>query len=551
MQTAIKIANGTSLSALPRRQIMITLAGVMMAMFLSSLDQTVVGTAMPRIIADLGGFSKYTWVTTAYIITSAVTVPITGKLIDMYGRKGFYVIGICIFLLGSLLCGLSHSMTQLILFRGFQGIGAGIMMANAFTVIGDLFPPAERGKYQGYVSGIFGLSSVIGPTVGGFLTDTVSWHWVFFVNIPLGIAVIALFIKFFPSIKPDNLKHRIDYAGVSALILCVVPALIALSWGGIEYPWGSPEIMGMFILAAIMLGVFLFIEQRAKEPILPLSLFKNKVVTVCVTVTFLSSIGMFGSTTFIPLFFQGILGVSATLSGNYLIPMMFGVLCGSFVSGQLISRGGGHYRVIGIIGTAILCTGLFLFSRLNADTRYGIVVLFMIITGLGLGSTMPVFTIGVQNAVPYSMLGVATSASTFFRSIGGSIGLAVLGSVMSNRFASHLMTSIPESVRSAVPPDTLSSMVNNPQALVSPDAQVKMREMFAQLGNGGASLFDQLLHGLRQALASAISEVFLIGFAIALVGLVTTFFLKEIPLRKRNEMVSMPVDDEAAKKPAD
>ncbi len=525
-------AKVASLSSLPRKQIMITLVGVMLAMFLSSLDQTVVGTAMPRIIVDLGGFNQYTWVTTAYIITSAVTVPIVGKLTDMYGRKPFYIAGIFIFILASLACGLSHSMNQIIIFRGVQGIGAGIMMANAFTVIGDLFSPVERGKYQGYMAGVFGLSSVIGPTIGGYLTDSLSWHWVFFVNIPLGLLVIFLFIRFFPHLKPDNLKHTIDFRGLIGLVLTVVPFMLALTWGGTEYPWNSPQIIGMFIFAAIALAVFLRIESRAEEPIIPLSLFKNRIVAVSQIVIFLTGIGMFGGIIFIPLFFQGILGASATQSGNFLIPMMMGVIGGSIVSGQMLARAGGHYRILGILGTAVMAVGVFLLSRMTASTAYSTVVAYTVITGVGLGVTMPVFTIAVQNAVPHAQLGVATSATAFFRSIGGSVGLAVLGAVMNNRFSSVLLSDIPAQLQKVFPAGQLAAFAKNPQALVNPEAQTQLQAQLTQIAGPGA--YDQLLQGTRHALATAMSEAFLIGMFIVLVGLGITFFLKEIPLRKHN-----------------
>lgn len=265
-------AQALGLRSLPRRQVNITLIGVLLAMFLGALDQTVVSTAMPRIVSDLGGFSQYTWITTAYMITSAVVVPIVGKLTDIYGRKNFYIGGLIIFITGSIACGLSQDIFQIIIFRSYQGIGAGIMMANAFTVIGDLFPPAVRGKYQGFMSSVFALSSIIGPTLGGFITDSLSWHWVFFVNVPLGLAIIVLFISSFPRIRPDNLKHTIDYTGVTLLVFAVIPALLALTWGGVEYSWLSPTILGMFAFAAVALAFFILVERRSREPIVPISL---------------------------------------------------------------------------------------------------------------------------------------------------------------------------------------------------------------------------------------------------------------------------------------
>ena len=519
-------------ASLPRRQIVLTFAGVMLAMFLSSLDQTVVGTAMPRIVADLSGFSHYTWVTTAYIITSAVAIPITGKLTDMYGRKAFYIIGLFIFIMASLLSGLSTSMTQLIAYRAIQGIGAGIMMANAFTVIGDLFPPADRGKYQGYMSGVFGISSVIGPTLGGFLTDSLSWHWVFFINIPLGVLIIFLFLKFFPNIRPEIVRHHIDYAGLVTLVLTVVPLMLALSWAGVDYAWGSATIIGLFVFSAVMLLLFIFIESRASEPIIPLSLFKNRIVTISLIISFLIGVGMFGIIIFIPLFFQGVLGSTATTSGTYLMPMMLGVVSGAFISGQLLSRAGGHYRIQGAVGLAIMCGGIFLLSRMTPETTYGTAVLDIVVTGIGLGTTMPLYMISIQNAVPYNMLGVATSSGTFFRSIGGSVGLGVLGSILNNSFAGKFMSLLPESVKQAVHGDTLASLTDNPQALVSPDAQAQLQAILSQAGDNGLNLFEQLLQTLREALSSSLSEVFLIGMFITGAAFIINFFIREIPLRK-------------------
>jgi len=504
----------------------------MLAMFLGALDQTVVGTAMPRIISELGGFSQYTWVTTAYIITSAVAVPITGKLTDIYGRKFFYIGGLAIFVLASVLCGLSNTMNQIIIFRGVQGIGAGVMMANAFTVIGDLFPPASRGKYQGFVSAVFGLSSVIGPTTGGYITDNLSWHWVFFVNVPLGVIVILLFIFFFPNIRSDNLKHSIDYAGGVLLILAVVPLMLALSWGGVEYSWGSSQIIGMFVFSAVALVIFLFLERRSREPIIPLSIFKSGIVAISSLMMFLTAAGMFGTIIFIPLFFQGVLGITATSSGNFVTPMMLGVVFGSAISGQVLSRAGGHYRLQGAIGLAIMAFGMWLLSQLTVNTSNGTAVRNMVIAGFGLGITMPLYMLAIQNAVPYKVLGTATSTSTFFRSIGGSVGLAVFGSVMNNRFAAELGNRLPATIKSMIPPQQLDALMHNPEALMSPEAQNQLRGIIGQMGDQGAAILQQVLQALRESLSLSIAQVFLYAlFAIAL-AFVINLFLKEIPLRK-------------------
>ena len=504
----------------------------MLAMFLSSLDQTIVGTAMPRIITDLGGFAHYTWVTTAYIIASTITIPITGKLTDMYGRKWFYIAGLAIFITGSLLCGLSQTMTQIIIFRGLQGMGAGIMMANAFIVIGDLFPPAERGKYQGLMTGVFGISSIIGPTLGGFITDNLSWHWVFFVNVPLGIIIIGLFIFFFPNFRPSNAKPKIDYPGIVTLILAVVPTMLALTWAGVEYPWGSVPIISMFVFSAVMTALFIVIEGRSEEPIIPLWIFKNRIVGISTIVIFITGIGMFGGIIFIPLFFQGVLGLSATASGSFLTPMMLGVVAGALVSGQALSRAGGHYRLQGMFGLAAMALGMGLLSTMTVETSYARAVFYIILTGIGLGISMPLYTIAVQNAVPYAIMGVATSTTAFFRSIGGALGLAIFGSVMNNRFASELVTRISPAAKEIISPEPLDSLAHNPQALMSPEAAEQLWSFFEPFGEQGAALFEHVFEALKLALSSAITQVFFIGLIVVAIAWVVNLFIKEIPLRK-------------------
>jgi EmrB/QacA subfamily drug resistance transporter len=527
-------AQPAGLRSLPRRQLVMTLAGVMMAMFLSSLDQTVVGTAMPRIIADLGGFSHYTWVATAYMVMSTVVLPITGKLTDMFGRKSFYLAGLGIFMLGSVFCGLSQTMTQIIFSRGLQGIGAGMMMANAFTVVADIFPPAERGKYQGLMSAVFGISSVIGPTLGGYLTDALSWRWVFYVNLPLGAVILTLFGLYFPNFKPDSLRHKIDYAGLTLLVVTVIPLLLGLSWGGTEYPWSSAPVISAFSISLAGAVAFYFIERRAAEPIVPLGIFKNSIVSLTFAIIFLNGIAMFGGIIFIPLYFQGVLGMSATSSGNFLTPMMLGMVTGGAVSGQFLSRTGGHYRRQGMVGIGLLAIGAFLLSRMGMDTSYGMAVFNIVVTGFGLGITMPIYVIAIQNAVPYEVLGSATSLVAFSRSIGGSIGVAIFGSVMTNRFITEFLGRLPEAIRSMIPPDFLASVSHSAQALISPQAQSQLQAMFSQLGPQAAAVYEQTIQYLRLSLNSALSWVFLVGAAITAVSFVINLFLKEIPLRKQH-----------------
>lgn len=526
------------LRSLPRRQVFITFAGVMLAMFLGALDQTVVGTAMPRIISDLGGFSQYTWVTTAYIITSAVVVPITGKLTDIYGRKLFYIGGLIIFVVASVLCGISNTMNQIIIFRAVQGIGAGVIMANAFIVIGDLFPPAERGKYQGFIAAVFGVSSIVGPTLGGYITDSLSWHWVFFVNVPLGIIIILLFIFFFPNVRPDSSKHSIDYPGVILLILGVVPLMLALSWGGVEYAWGSAQIIGMFIFSGVALALLLWVESRSKEPIIPLSIFKDRIVSISSVLLFLTSGGMFGSIIFIPLFFQGVLGASATSSGSFITPMMLGVVFGSAISGQVLSRAGGHYRLQGIVGLGLMAFGMWLLSRMSVDTTNTTAIVYMVITGFGLGITMPLYMLAVQNTVPYRLLGTATSSMAFFRALGGTVGLAVFGSVLNNRFATELTARLPADFVSAVPPQQLESLINNPEALMSAEAQAQLQSIIASTGDQSGTMLQNVMYAMKESLALSISHVFLFSMVAIIFAFIVNLFLKEVPLRRHHHMGS-------------
>jgi EmrB/QacA subfamily drug resistance transporter len=520
---------GGEYSSLPRREIVLTMGGVMLALFLASLDQTVVSTAMPQIVADLQGFSRYTWVTTAYLVASTTVVPIAGRLSDMYGRKWFYVAGIIVFLVGSVLAATSQTMTQLILFRAVQGLGGGIMMANAFIAIGDLFPPQERGKYQGLLSGVFGVSSVIGPTLGGFITDSLSWHWIFLINLPLGIPAIGLFIAFFPNTRPSVRGRHIDYQGVCTMVLAVVPILLALSWAGVDYPWNSPQIIGALAFGAAMTVVFVVIEGMVSDPIIPLAMFRNRVVSISILATFLTGFGMFGAIIFIPLFFQVVLGASATSSGSFLTPMMLGVVAGTIIGGQAVSRLDGHYRLVGLTGLSLMGLGMFLLSQMSAQTPFGEAVAYIVVMGLGLGVTFPLYTIAVQNTVSRQMMGVATSSLQFFRTIGGTLGLAILGSVLNNRFASQLVNTVPQSVKEVLSPEVLPGLARNPQALINPAASDQLRAAFSSVETGGDLLFQQLLQALRYSLASAITEVFLIGLAAVIIAWLVTTFMKESP----------------------
>ncbi|MBI2856893.1 MAG: MFS transporter, partial [Chloroflexi bacterium] len=500
-------------------------------LFLASLDQTIVGTALPRIIADLGGFSQYTWVLTSYLVAITVIGLIAGKLSDLYGRKWLLMVAVTVFIAGSILCGLSATMNQLIVFRGLQGIGGGAIMGLAFIILGDLFPPAERGKYAGFLSGVFGLSSIIGPALGGFITDNLSWNWVFFVNVPLGVLIVILFAFFFPQVRPDFKRPRIDFPGIISLTLTVVPLMLALSLGGVDYEWSSPLIVGMLAFSLVMLAAFLRVESRSPEPILPLWLFKNGIVSVSSAIVFIVGFGMFSAIVFVPLYFQGVLGLTATSSGTFLTPMMLGTVFGGLISGQLLSRAGGHYRLQGATGVVIMLTGIFLLSRMTAGTSSGAAIRNIVITGLGVGTTFPVYMIAVQNAVAHPVLGIATATNTFFRTVGGALGLAVVGALMNNTFSARFTADLMPQLSAMIPPQQLKTLAESPRVLVSPDALAQLHAMFGGMGQQGEALFDTLVVTMREALGSAIAHVFLVSFFVLLGAFALSFFVKQIPLR--------------------
>ena len=509
------------------------MSGVLLAMFLSALDQTVVSTALPRMVADLGGFDRYTWVSTSYLVASTSILPIVGRLTDFYGRKWFLVAAIVVFLLGSVLAGLSQTMTQLIVYRAIQGLGGGSIMAIAFVAVGDLFPPAERGKNQGYVASVFAASSILGPILGGLITDQLSWNWIFYINLPLGIPLIFLFIRFFPHVRLETARHKLDVLGVTTLILSVVPLMLALSWGGIQYSWGSPQVSGFLALSLVMALLFVFIETRAEQPIVPLHLFKNRILSSSLITIFFTGFAMFGGIIFVPLYAQGVLGKSATSTGTIMTPMMLGMVCGATLAGQALSRLGGHYRAQGLVGLSILAVGLFLTSRMTAETSFTVALFNLVLMGFGLGTTFPTYTIAIQNSVHPRFMGVATSTSQFFRSVGGLLGLAILGSVLTNRFSSKFLGSVGADAESVLGTDRLQALAHNPQELVSAEAQAGLSQTFADAGPQGATLLEQVMASLRSALSSAIADVFLISLFVIIIAIVATMFLREIPLRGR------------------
>ena len=375
---------------------------------------------------------------------------------------------------------------------------------------------------------MFGLSSVVGPTLGGFITDSLTWRWVFYINLPLGIPVVALFVWLFPNVRSNRGKRALDYGGMVSLILAVVPIVLGLSWAGAQYSWASPQVIGALSIGSVMAAVFVVQELRTPEPIMPLSIFRNPIVGMSMIAVFLSGMGMFGAIIFIPLYFQGVLGASATSSGSFLTPMMLGVVVGATSSGQALSRLGSHYRLQGLLGLAIMGTGSFLVSQMTGGTGYARAVANIVILGVGLGITLPTFTLAVQNAVPYRVMGVATASVQFFRTMGGTVGLAVLGSLMASRFASAVRSTVNFGPEDGVPPDVISQLMDNPRALVGEGAVERLQNSIAGVSPQGANLAEQIVTSLKSALASAIGDVFLVILVTVAVAFVATLFLRRM-----------------------
>lgn len=505
----------------------IVMIGTLLGLFTSAMDQTVVGTSMPRIIADLGGFGLFSWVGTGFMLASTTTVPIVGKLSDMYGRKPFYMAGIFILIAGSALSGMSQNVEQLIAFRVVQGLGAGMIMGIAFAIVGDVFTPAERGRWAGLMSGVFASASVIGPLIGGTLTDHAGWRWVFYVNLPLGS--LALLVLFFgmPNIRPIG-RVRLDYRGVLLLVAAVVPMLLAFSWAGSRYDWVSPQIIGFLGWAAAMVIVFTYAELRTEEPLLPMALFRNRIFAVSGLVALITGFAMMGSLFYIPLFVQGVIGSSATNSGLVTMPMMIAMAITSAAAGQIMSRWG-RYRVLGVLGLAIMAAGIFMLSQMDVHSTNREATIGMIVFGMGLGMSMPLFMLAVQNAVHYRFMGIATSTMQFLRSVGATMGVAIFFSLIERQYSSGLVTTVPQPVQSQ---PQLTEVLKDPQFMLNQQAFDKVHQVFLGFGAQGQALFDQTLLAIRTSLADAIASAFFVAVFVLLAAVVVGVFMKEIPLRR-------------------
>ncbi|POM26905.1 Multidrug resistance protein 3 [Actinomadura rubteroloni] len=489
------------------RDLAVILGALMLSILLAALDQTIVSTALPTIVSDLGGLNHLSWVVTAYLLASTASTPLWGKLGDQYGRKRLFQLSIVIFLIGSALCGQAGNMAELITFRAIQGLGGGGLMVLVVAIVGDVVPPRERGRYQGLFGGVFGVASVCGPLLGGWFVDNLSWRWVFYINIPIGLVALVVIAAVLHA-PTERQAHRIDYLGTLLIVGWSVALVLLTTWGGTTYGWGSFPIVGLGVLAVVLIALWAFAERRAAEPVLPLHLFTESVFTLSAAISFAVGFAMFGALTFLPIFLQVVHGVSPTLSGVHLLPMMAGLLLASIGSGQVISRTG-RYRIFPVVGTPIVAVALFLLSRVDETSSTLSMSLRFALLGFGLGLVMQVLVIAVQNRVPYRDLGAATSGVTFFRQIGGSFGVAVFGSIFSNRLASN-MTDLAR--RGELPPG-----------------------FDARAVQGNARLLDKLPSNVRghflHAYSDAIQHVFLWAVPVAAAGFVLALFLREAPLR--------------------
>lgn len=493
---------------LTHRQILVVFGGVMAGMLLAALDQTIVSTALPTIVGELGGLDHLSWVVTAYLLTTTASTPLYGKLSDIYGRRLMFQSAIIIFVAGSVLCGLAQDMLQLIVFRGIQGIGAGGLMAMAFAIIGDVVSPRERGRYTGYLGAVFAVASVAGPLLGGFLVDNLTWRWVFFVNVPIGMValVITSSVLRLPFARQD---HEVDFVGAALLVAGVSSLLLGLVWGGSEYAWGSPVIVGLLVASAVLTAVFLWWESRTREPILPLRLFRGRVFSAGVALSFLLGGAMFSAIVFLPLFLQVATGATATNSGLLLLPLMAGVMTTSILSGRVIAKTG-HYRRWPIAGMGTAAFGMYLLSTMEPDTTRVASSLYMLVVGVGLGMVMQVLVLAVQNGADFKDLGVATSSVNFFRSLGGSFAVSIFGAL----FAALLDDKLAE----LIPPSALGSAGLSPEALTASPEQIQ-------------ALPPDILLPVTQAMSDSITAIFLYTAPLLAIGVAIAIVLPELPLK--------------------
>jgi EmrB/QacA subfamily drug resistance transporter len=500
---------------LSHRQVLAAFSAMMLATLLAALDQTVVATALPQIVTDLQGFKQLSWVITAYLLAATVTVPLYGKLSDVYGRRRLFIVSISIFLLGSALCGAAQSMGQLIAFRALQGLGAGGLLPLAQAAIADLFSPRERGRYQGYIGAMWATAAVAGPLLGGTLTDAASWRWIFYANLPLGLLALVVVMRTMRA-PSRAVSHRIDYAGAAVLSVAVTCLLLACTWGGTTYPWDAPQVLGTALGGALLIVLFLWIERRVEEPLLPLDLFRMRIFAVSTAGGLVVGAVLFAVSIYVPVFSQGVQRVSATSSGVILIPFSLGWVAAATTTGQLISRTG-RYRPFPIVGGAMILAGLAMLALLNAGSSPAVVAGILVVTGFGMGLTFQPYVIATQNAVATANLGIATATVQFFRSMGGSLAVAVLGTLLANRLAGDLA-----------------------QRFGADASRVDTNRLL----DGGGTVPPDMAAGTQAALADALHAVFLAAVPLGVLAIVLALMLDEIPLRTQRTDAPAQPDDE-------
>ena len=508
------------------------LGAILLALLLGALDQTIVGTALPRIVTDLQGNDLYTWVVTIYLLTSTISVPFYGKLSDYFGRKPLLIFGIIVFLAGSALSGVSQNMTELIVFRGIHGIGAGSLFPISLAVIGDLFTPAERGKYQGLFGAVFGVAALIGPFLGGVITDNVGWHWIFYINIPVGLVSLFVVARVLPSLKRPKHALNLDWLGAIVFVAGMIPFLVGLT-NKQTADWGTFEVGGLLGIGIVLIAVFLVIESRAKEPIVPLNLWRDRTYAGSLVATFFAAFGFFSATIFLPRFYQVVKGDSATVSGWELIPLLVGVIGASIISGQIVARTG-KYKALLLGSISLVGIGSLLFTNLAYNTDPWVIRFWQFVLGLGIGPTLAVFTIVIQNAVPFSKLGVATSNLTFFRQIGGIVGLSIAGSY----FGGQLQQQIPQRLLSnGVPQQMVTGFqggsfdVNSVVGVGGNLGQSILSQVPAAFRSQVEPLLPKIVTSIYESIASAIGQIFWFGLGTAILAFVAVLVIRELPLR--------------------
>lgn len=501
------------------------LATVLLTMFFSSMDQTVVSTAMPTIIGDLHGLNLYAWVFTAYMMASSVTIPIYGKLSDVFGRKPFYLLGLIMFGIGSAVSGQAHTMTELIWARAFQGIGAGAMMSMPRATVGDIFTPQERGKWMGVMMAVFGLSSILGPALGGWITDTFSWRWVFYINLPFAVLSIIGVVVTLPKVRADH-RVKVDWLGSVILVVGLIPILLGFTWAGSKYAWGSPTELTLFIGGLIVIILFILWERKAEDPLLAPSLFKNRIFSTSLILGVLIGMTMFGSLMFLPIFVQGVIGLNAQSSGWVMSPMMIGFIVGSIVSGQIMSKTG-RYKYLAWISGAVIVVGSILLNQMDIHTTWPTVAFDMVVLGIGIGSLMPLLNMVVQNAFPYKMMGTVNSTQQFVSSLGGVIASPIFGSILNKSFSQKFNETIPASLQQFK--SKLTAL--NPQALLTSQAQHSIAAQFNKFGATGHQMYLQLMHAVKSSLTYGVQQLFLVGLVFAILSFIATFFLPEAKLK--------------------